>query len=100
MNFLNNFSEATGAGVGAETGAGIKARTRSGPGVGLRDGAGEVLPELGPPTEPGSLASSSSTGSIGGGFRRGERRGRDPSGTISVDDLIKSVSKFSSKRAG
>ena len=68
MNFLNNFSEATGTGVGVGTGAGIKARTRSRPKVGLRDGAGEVLPELRPPTEPGSLASSSSTWSIGGGF--------------------------------
>ena len=87
MNFLNNSSEATGAGVGAGIGAGIKAGTRSGPGVGLRDGAGEVLPELGLPTEPGSLASSSSTGSIGEGFRRGERQGRDFPGAISVDDL-------------
>ena len=69
MNFLNNSSKATGAGVGAGTGAGIKAGTRSGPGIRLQDGTGEVLPELGSPTEPGSLASSSSTGSIEKGFR-------------------------------
>ena len=65
MNFLNNSSEATRAEIGAE----IKARTRAGPGVGLRDGVGEVSSKLGPPTKPGSLASSSSTGSIGGEFR-------------------------------
>ena len=100
MNFLNNSSEATGAGVGAGTRAGIKAGTRLEPGVGLRDGAGEILLELGPPTEPGSLASSSSTGSIRGGFRRGERRGWDPPGAISVDDLIKLVSRSFSERAG
>ena len=45
MNFLNNSSEATGAGVGAGTGAGFRAGTSSGPGERLRDGAGEVLPE-------------------------------------------------------
>ena len=50
------------------TEAGIKAGIRSWPGVRLRDGAGEVLPALGSSTEPESLASSSSTGSIGGGF--------------------------------
>ena len=81
------------------TGAGIEARTRFGPGVGLQDRAGEVLPELKLPTEPGSLASSSSTESIGGVFRQGERRGRDFLGAISVDTLGL-VSKFSSERAG
>ena len=99
MNFLNNSLVTTGAGVGAETGAGIKAGTRSGPGVGLRDGAEEILPELGPLTEPGFLASSFSTGSIGEGFRRGEQRARDPLEAISVDDLG-SVSKFFSERTG
>ena len=66
MNFLNNSSKTTGAEAG--TGVGIKAGTRSGPRVELRDGAREVLPELGPPTEPRSLASLFSTGSIEGGF--------------------------------
>ena len=87
MNFLNNSSEVTGAGVGAGIGAGIKAGIRSRPRIGLLDGAGEILLELGPSTEPGSLASSSSTGSIGGGFRQGERREWDPPEAISVDDL-------------
>ena len=100
MNFLNNFLEVTRARVGVETGAGIKAGTRLGPGIGLQDGAGEILPELGPPTKPGSLVSSSSTGLIGEWFRQGKRRGRDPPGAISVDDMFKSVSSSSFKRAG
>ena len=93
MNFLNNSLEATGARVRAGTRAGIKARTRSGSGVRLRDKAGEILPELGPPTESGSLASSSSIGLIGGRFRQGGRRRRDLPGAISVNDLG-SVIKF------
>ena len=99
MNFLNNSLEVTGAGVGAGTGVGIKARTRSEPGVRLRDGAGEIIPELGPPTEPRSLASVFSTGLIGGEFQQGEQQGRDPPRAILVDDLIKSVSRSFSKWA-
>ena len=97
MNYLNNSSEVTEARVGAGTEAGIIADTGLGPGIGLRDGAGEVLSELGPLTELGSLASPSSTGSIGGAFRRGKQRRQDPSRAILVDDLIKSVSRSSFK---
>ena len=79
-----------GAGVGA--GAEIRAGTWLGPEIELHDRAGEVLPKWGPPTGPGSLASSSSTKSLGRGFRRGERQeerqGREPLGAISKIDLI------------
>ena len=97
MNILNNLLVATRPGVGAKTRAGIKAGTRSEPRVGLQDRAEEVLPKLGPLTEPGSLASLSSTGLIKGWFRQGEQRGQDPPGAILVDDLG-SMTKFSSER--
>ena len=88
MNFLNNSLVGAGARFGTGAGAEIKSGSWSGPGVGLRDELGEVLTEWGPPTGPGSLASSSSIGSIRGGFRRGEQQGREPPEAISKIDLI------------
>ena len=90
MNFLNNSLVAAGA----------KIRVGTRAGVGLRDGAGEVIPEWGPPTGLGSLASSSTTGSVGGRFRQGERPGWDLPGIISVADLIGLMNRSFSKQAG
>ena len=94
---MNNSSKEGGAGAG--TRVGIKAGTSSRPGVGLQDGAEEVLPEWELSTEPRSLASSSSTGSRKRRFRQGKQQGQESPAAISVDDLIESVSSFSSKQA-
>ena len=66
--------------------SGNQSKNKAGPGVRLWDGAGEVLSEWGPPTGPGSLVNSSSTGSIGSRFQQGERQRREPLGAI-VDHL-------------
>ena len=85
MNCLNNLLEEGGAGAG--TRAEIRAETSLRPGIGLQDGAGDVLPEKRPSTEPGFLASSSSIRSIERRFQQGKQQEQEPPGAILVDNL-------------